>query len=416
MADSSLDQASPTTSKAQRRPGNRPSRQEADTMRAVRFTLPKVVKVADVPMPRIEESSDILLKVTSTSICGSDLHIYNGLFPQPKPLTLGHEFMGEVVEVGSRVRRLDVGDRVVVPFPIACGTCWFCDRGEPGACMESNPDHYGPEGGMLKEKGGGLFGYTELYGGYDGGQAEYVRVPYADNGPRRIGDDLRDDEALFLTDVFPTGWVANDWAEVGPDDTVAIFGGGPVGIMAAKSANLKGAREVILVDPLDYRLDIAEKAADVTTIDETRGSAVEAIRDLTQGRGADVVIDAVGMEPEHSILEKAAAAVHVERGSMKVLRDCFSAARRGGRVSIMGVYGTTYDNFPLHQQFDKGLKVFAGQAPVHEHIDDLLHLVERGEVRLDDIITHRLPLDEASHAYKIFNGKEDDCLKVVLKP
>jgi S-(hydroxymethyl)glutathione dehydrogenase / alcohol dehydrogenase len=400
-----------------RRAAKRPARSSkaaTETMSAVRFRRPKAVSVGNVPKPTLEESTDVVLKVTSTAICGSDLHIYNGLLPQPKPQTLGHEFMGEVVEKGSRVRNLDVGDRVVVPFPIACGTCHFCNMGQTTACENSNPN-YGPKGGMMKEKGAGLFGYTELYGGYAGGQAEYVRVPYADFGPRYVPDDLSDDECLFLTDIFPTGYIATDWAKVGPADTVAIFGSGPVGIMAAKSANLKGAREVILVDPLDYRLDIAERCADVTTVNGTRDEAVQRIRDLTQGRGADVVVDAVGMEADRNVLEKASAIAHGQRGTMKVLRDCFDAARRGGRVSIVGVYGTPYDNFPVGQVFDKGLEIHQGQVPVHQYIDDLRDIVERGEVRLDDIITHRLPLKEAPRAYKIFNEKEDGCLKVVLK-
>ncbi|HET6398209.1 MAG TPA: zinc-dependent alcohol dehydrogenase [Candidatus Thermoplasmatota archaeon] len=406
-----------TARRATRRPAGRSSAKASSTrtMQAVRFRRPKSVTVADVPQPELQESSDVILKVTSTAICGSDLHIYNGLLPQLRPMTIGHEFMGEVVEAGSRVRNLRVGDRVVVPFPISCGSCFYCGIGEVTSCSESNPN-WGPEGGLLKEKAAALFGYTDLYGGYDGGQAEYVRVPYADFGPRIVRDDMRDDEVLFLTDIFPTGYIATDWAKVGPDDTVAIFGAGPVGIMAAKSANLKGAREVILVDPLAYRLDIAERAADVTTVDSTRGEAVERIRELTQGRGADVVIDAVGMEADRNVLEKASAVAHGQRGTMKVLRDCFSAARRGGRVSIVGVYGTPYDNFPLHQFFDKGLKMYAGQVQVQSHIDHLQTLVERGEVRLDDIITHQMPLEDAPKAYKMFSQKKDDCLKVVLRP
>ena len=401
------------TARSPARPQRRPAR--GRTMQAVRFRKPKSVAVAEVPVPRLEAPTDVVLKVNRTAICGSDLHIYNGLFPQAKPMTLGHEFVGEVVEAGPRVRRLKVGDRVLVPFPIACGACWSCSRGLPTHCEASNPNQ-GPEGGMVKGKGGGLFGYTDPYGGYEGGQAEYVRVPYADAGPRPIPDGVDDVQAVLLTDVFPTGWAANAWSQVGPADTVAIFGAGPVGIMAAKAANLMGAREAIVVDPLQYRLDVARRAANVTAIPARAEDPVERIRELTQGRGADVAIDAVGMEAERGLLGKANALVHGQRGAMEALRSCLNAVRRGGRVSVVGVYGTTYDNFPLDQVFDKGLTVRAGQAPVHEHIDRLIGIVERGEVRLDDIVTHEMPLAQAPEAYRLFNEKRDGCVKVVLRP
>jgi S-(hydroxymethyl)glutathione dehydrogenase / alcohol dehydrogenase len=384
-------------------------------MQAVRFRRPKSVSVADVPRPRIEDGRDVVLDVTSTAICGSDLHLYNGLLPQLRPITLGHEFMGTVAEVGPKVRDVRVGDRVIVPFAVADGSCWFCQRELQPHCEHSN-ENYGPGGHLMSEKGGGLFGYSDLYGGYDGGQAEQVRVPFADHGAVRVPDGLSDEQVLFLTDIFPTGWSAIDWARVGEDDTVAVFGCGPVGIMAQKAAALHGAREVIGIDPLEYRRAIAGRAGGATTIDPQAEDAVERVRELTGGRGADVVVDAVGMEPDRNVLEKANALLHGQRGSMKVLRDCFEAVRRGGHVSVVGVYGTPYDNYPLHQQFDKGLHVSAGQALVHRHIDHLLALVERGEVELDDVITHRLPLEKAAEAYRMFNDKEDGCLKVVLKP
>jgi S-(hydroxymethyl)glutathione dehydrogenase/alcohol dehydrogenase len=329
---------------------------------------------------------------------------------------LGHEFMGVVEEVGSAITTLRRGDRVVVPFPIACGQCFFCTHESPVNCERSNVEKYGPEGGLLDQKGGGLFGYTRLYGGWDGGQAEYARVPFADVGPRKVPEGMRDEEVLFLTDVFPTGWTAIDWAELEGGETVVIYGAGPVGIMAAKAAWLQGAGRVIVVDIEAYRLEIARTAAKAEIIDASKEDAVEVVRNWTHGRGADVCVDAVGMEADRSFLDKMKAVVHAERGTIDVLRSCFSAVRRGGTVSVVGVYGTHYDNFPFAQVFDKGLRLRGGQAPVHNYIDELIALVAARKVMLDDIITHQLPLADAEHAYDIFNKKEDRCLKVVLKP
>lgn len=385
-------------------------------MKALVFHKPKDVRVEKVDDPRIEHPGDVILRVTSTAICGSDLHIYNGMFPQPRDMVLGHEFMGIVEEVGSEVKNIKKGNRIVVPFPIACGQCRFCKETQFGHCENSNVENYGPEGGILEQKGAAIFGYTDLYGGYNGGQAEYVRVPYADIGPRVIQDDLTDEQVLFLTDIFPTGWAAVDWANLKGGETVAIFGAGPVGLMAAKSAWLKGAGRVIIVDVLDYRLEMAKKAANVETINADKVDVVEVIRSMTNGYGADVCIDAVGMEPERNIIDRVASVVHMEKGSIKVLKNCFSAVRRAGTVTVVGVYGTTYDNFPWSQFFDKGLTLRAGQAPVHKYIDELLMLVRSGKVVLNDIITHRLPLDKAADAYDIFRNKEDNCVKVVLKP
>jgi alcohol dehydrogenase len=385
-------------------------------MKALVFHKPKDVRVDTVDDPKIEESRDVILKVTSTAICGSDLHIYNGLFPQPKPLVLGHEFMGIVEEVGSSVSNLKVGDRVVVPFPISCGQCHFCSMDLPTHCENSNPEHYGPEGGLLTGKGGGLFGYTDLYGGYSGGQAEYVRVPYADFGPRKVPENLTDEQALFLTDIFPTGWSGIDWAGLKGGETVVIWGAGPVGIMAAKSAWLKGAGRVISVDIQDYRLAMAKRAANVETINYNDGDAVEKIRQMTGGYGADVCVDAVGMEADRSIWTKALNVIQGEVGTMRVLERCLDAVRRGGVVTVLGVYGTPYDNFPLHQWFDKGIQIKGGQAPVHNYIDHLIELVSSGKVVLEDIITHKVPLTDAAKMYDIFNNKEDNCVKVVLKP
>ena len=388
-------------------------------MKAAVIHGPKKVTYDTVPDPIIKDERDILLKVTATAICGSDLHIYTGGIPQPRPMVLGHEFMGIVEEVGKAVKNLKRGDRVVVPFPIACGQCFFCNHDLPGHCENSNPGHYGPEGGLLTEKGGALFGYTDLYGGYDGGQAQYVRVPYGDYGPRKVPESLTDEQVLFLTDIFPTGYTGIDWGNVQGGETVAIFGSGPVGIMAAKSAWLRGAAQVIIIDTLPYRLDKAKEAAGGETLLWDGSGAkgvVEAIRELTKGRGADVCVDAVGFEPDRSLMDKAKAVVNLEKGSPKVLEACMSAVRRGGTVSVLGVYPTTYDNFPIGQFFDKGLIIKGGQAPAQKHIDKLLTYVTEGKVRLDDIITHRLPLSGIAHAYDIFKYKKEDCVKVVLDP
>ncbi len=384
-------------------------------MKALVFHNPKDVRVETVEDPRIEESEDAIIRVTSTAICGSDLHIYNGMFPQPRNMVLGHEFMGIVEEVGSRVTRVKKGDRVVVPFPVACGHCNFCAMELPTHCENSNP-HYGPEGELLKGKGGALFGYTDLYGGYDGGQAEYVRVPYANHGPRVVPEGLTDEQILFMTDIFPTGWSAIDWAELKGGETVVVFGCGPVGIMAQKSAWLKGAGRVIGVDIQPYRLEMARKSAKVETLNAHEVDVVEAIREMTGGYGADVCVDAVGMEAERTFFEKALNVVQLEKGSMKVLERCFDSVRRGGVVTVVGVYGTPYNNFPLHQLFDKGIKLMGGQAWVHRYIDHLISLVQDGKVVLDDIITHKVPLSQAPRMYDIFNKKEDNCVKVVLNP
>jgi threonine dehydrogenase-like Zn-dependent dehydrogenase len=387
-------------------------------MKAAVIHGPGKVTCDNVDDPKIENTRDIILKVTATAICGSDLHIYSGGIPQPRPMVLGHEFMGIVEETGSAITNLRRGDRVVVPFPISCGTCFFCSNDLPGHCENSNPEHYGPEGGLLTEKGGALFGYTDLYGGYDGGQAEYVRVPYGDVGPRKVPDNLTDEQVLFLTDIFPTGYSGVDWGNIQGGEIVAIFGAGPVGIMAAKSAWLRGAARVVIVDTVQYRLDKASSSADAETILWNDGpkDVTEQIRAMTEGRGADLCIDAVGFEPDRGLLDRAKAVINLEKGSPKVLEACMSAVRRGGTVSVLGVYPTPYDNFPIGQFFDKGIILKGGQAPAQKHIDTLLKYVVEGKVKLDDIITHRLPLSQVSHAYSIFKKKEDNCVKVVLDP
>jgi len=386
-------------------------------MKAAVFHAPGHITCDTIDDPQIQDANDIILKVTSTAICGSDLHIYSGGIPQARPMVMGHEFMGIVEETGKNITNLKVGDRVVVPFPVACGSCHFCQNDLPVACEHSNPEFYGPEGGIFTEKGGALFGYTDLYGGYDGGQAQYVRVPYAHFGPRIVPDNLTDEQVLFLTDIFPTGYTGVKWGELKGGETVAIFGAGPVGSMAVKSAILYNAGKIIVVDTLQYRLDQIKKLTGCETILwENAESTIEKIRDLTHGRGADVCIDAVGFEPERNLLDRAKAVVNFEKGSIKVLEACMSAVKRGGIVSIVGVYPVNYDNFKLGQIFDKGITIRAGQCNVHPIIDELMDHVQSGRVVLDDIITHRLSLDEVSKGYEIFDKKDDGCVKVVLDP
>lgn len=383
-------------------------------MKALVFHKPKDIRFETVPDPRIEHASDVILQVTASTICGSDLHIFNGYTPQKHPLVLGHEFMGVVVEVGPRVRTLKKGDRVVVPFPISCGDCWFCLRGLPGHCEKSNPRHYGPDG--TKNRGGGLFGYTDDYGPYDGGQAQYVRVPFADVGPRLVPEGMTDEQALFLSDIIPTGWLAAEWCGLKGGETVAVFGCGPVGLMAMKSARLQGAERVIAVDPLAYRRELARRVAGAEAIDPAAIDPVEAIRARTAGRGADACIDAVGMEADHGFLESVSNVIHRQTGTIKVLKTAIGAVRRGGAVSCIGVYGSPAADFPLNEIFEKGLSLRGGQAPVQGRIRMLMDLVARGELTAADLVSHRLPLADGPHAYRIFNDKQENCMKVLLRP
>jgi alcohol dehydrogenase len=385
-------------------------------MKAAVFHKPRNIECNEVPDPKILESGDVILKVTSTAICGSDLHIYNGYFPQVNDLVMGHEFMGIVEEAGKDVKNFQKGDRVIAPFVISCGHCWFCTHHLEDHCENSNIEHYGPEGGILEQKGGGLYGYTDLYGGYPGGQAEYVRVRYADYCLRHA-PDLEDEKVLFLTDILPTGYSGIDWAGVKGGESVAVFGCGPVGLMTMKVARLRGAEKIIGLDIEPYRLKKAKETTGCETIlVEDAKQAVEAVRSMTGGRGADVVVDAVGMEADRTFLQSLTNIIHVQAGTINALKMAFSAVRRGGFVSVLGVYATTYDNFPFGQMFDKGFTVRAGQATVYDYIDELTDLVKNEKIITDDIITHKLPLTEVEHAYKIFANKEDDCVKVILKP
>jgi len=385
-------------------------------MKAAVFHKIGDIRVDNVDDPRLEKDDDLIIKVTSTAICGSDLHIYDGFVPQVKDMILGHEFMGIVEETGKGVTKFKKGDRVLVPFPIACGHCFYCSQGFHPNCENSNPENYGPRGDMLKDKGASMFGYTDLYGGVNGGQAEYVRVPFANAGPRLVPEEFTDEQVLFLTDIFPTGWSAVKWGKVKEGDTVVIFGSGPVGLMAQKAAWIHGAKRVIAVDPLEYRLEKARTLHNCDTINADDDDLIEKIYAMTDGRGADVAIDAVGMEAGRTFLEKAKAVINMEKGTAKVIELCTLAVRRSGTIAVVGVYASPFDNFPVHRIFDKGLIMQFGQAQMHLYIDQCFEVVKSGKVVLNDIITHQLPLTKASDAYDMFKKKTDDCVKVVLKP
>ena len=385
-------------------------------MKAVVFHKPKDVRVENVPDPTLLHPTDGIVRVTSTAICGSDLHIYNGFLPQPRPMVLGHEFMGVVDAVGPDVRKLKVGDTVVAGFAVTCGACWSCLRQHPAHCERSNPGRYGPEGDVTEGKGGGLFGHTDLYGGYAGGQAEAVRVPWIDHTVRRVPEGLPDERVLFASDILPTGAAAVEWGGVTGGETVAVFGAGPVGLATAKLAWLRGAARVVVIDILPYRLAFARKVARAETIDARHEDPVATLRAMTGGRGADVCVDAVGMEVDRGPLEKAANLLHGQAGSISALETCIRAVRRCGSVSVVGVYGTAYDNFPWHRCFDKGILLRGGQSDPQARMDGLLALLLDESLRADDIVSHTLPLDDAARGYKIFNDKLDDCVKVVLQP
>jgi len=389
-------------------------------MRALVFHKPKDVRVEHRDDPKIQDPRDAIIRVTSTAICGSDLHMYNGTFPQVRPMVLGHEFMGIVEEVGKDVANLKKGDRVVVPFPVACGTCWFCNRDLQVHCENSNPKHYGPEGGVLVGKGGGLFGYTDLYGGYDGGQAELVRVPFADVGPMKIPDDMHEEDVLFLTDILPTGYQAAEMGDIKEGESVVIFGAGPVGLMAAKSAWLQGAGRVIVVDEVDYRLDLARSWASAETIDFTdhhKHGIVGYLKEITDGRrGPDVCIDAVGCEASGSFLQKALGMSMLQAGAATALMWAIQSVRRGGNVVAIGVYGPPWNLVPLGEAMNKGLTLRAAQCNVKRYLPRLLEHIRAGRIDPKGIISHRVPLEDAPEAYRIFARKEDRCTKCVLVP
>jgi threonine dehydrogenase-like Zn-dependent dehydrogenase len=377
------------------------------------------VRIEDVPDPRILNPRDAIVRVTLTAICGSDLHLYDGYVPgMRRGDVLGHEFMGEVVEAGRLVENLHPGDRVIVPFAISCGNCAPCRRGLWSLCDNSNPNAAAADA-LYGFAGAGLFGYSHLYGGYAGGQAEYVRVPFADVGPTRVPDGLSDEQALFLTDVFPTGWMAAENAGVRPGDTVAIWGCGPVGQFTIRSAFLLGAERVIAIDRFADRLRMAQ-AGGAETIDYSGTDVVEELKSRTGGRGPDACVDAVGMEAHGTTLDarvdRAKQAVRLATDRVHVLREAIQACGKGGTLSIAGVYGGFLDKVPMGSAFAKGLTFRMGQTHVHRYVRPLLERIERGEIDPAFVITHRLRLEEAPAGYELFKHKEDGCVKVVLRP
>ena len=386
-------------------------------MRALTYHGSHDVRVDSVPDPILQEPDDVILQITATAICGSDLHLYRGKMPELEDGDiLGHEFMGVVVETGSEVTKLRKGDRVVVPFVIACGHCFFCERQLFSACETTNPDR----GAILNKKhvrsGAALFGYTHLYGGIPGGQADYVRVPKANVGPIKVPDTLVDEQVLFLSDILPTGYQAVVNADIGPGSSVAIFGAGPVGLMTAACARMLGAEKIFVIDHHPYRLEFARRTYNVFPINFDEIDPAEVIIENTALRGVDAAIDAIGFEAKGSALETVMTNLKLEGSSGKALRQCIAAVRRGGTVSVPGVYAGFIHGFLFGDAFEKGLTFKMGQTHVQHFLPELLGYIESGKLHPDVIISHRMPLAEAAAAYRIFDKKEDDCRKVVLTP
>lgn len=387
-------------------------------MKALTYQGAKKVRVEDVPDPTIVADDDILLRITATAICGSDLHIYRGKIPMMKDGDiLGHEFMGVVEEAGRGVTDLRKGDRVVIPFVIACGQCFYCDRRLFAACETTNDGR----GAILNKKtatpGAALFGYSHLYGGVPGGQAEYVRVPKANVGPIKIPEALADEQVLFLSDILPTGYQAAVNANIEPGSTVAIFGAGPVGLMAALSARFLGATQIFMIDHHAYRLRYAQETYGVIPINfDQEEDPAEVILQATQNHGVDATIDAVGFEAKGSALETALTAIKMEGSSGKALRKCIAATRRGGVVSVPGVYAGFIHGFLFGDAFDKGLSFAMGQTHAQKFMPELLEHIGNGRMKPEVIISHRMKLADAAEGYRIFNEKEQDCRKVVLTP
>lgn len=376
-------------------------------MKAITFQGINNFKVKDVSDPKILKNDDIIVRVTSTTICGSDLHLLRGTIPKvPKGLVIGHEAMGIIEEVGSDVHKVKKGDRVIIPFPVSCGHCWYCNHGLTSQCDNSN--EHGEVGGIL--------GYGELMGGYDGGQAEYLRVPYANFGPRIIPEELTDEQTLFLTDILPTSYWGVENGGVKKGDTVVVLGCGPVGLLCQKWAAYMGADRIIAVDNIDYRLEHAKKHNQVEVVNfEDYDNTGEYIKEITNG-GADVVIDCVGMDGEKSVIETIETKLKLQGGSKSALEIASQAVRKGGTVSVVGVYGARYNSFPFGDFFSRNITLKMGQCPAHSYIDPILNLIKSNKFDCTDIITHTMSLADGEKAYKMFDEKLDNCIKVILKP
>lgn len=378
------------------------------------------VRVKDVPDPAILNPRDAIVKVSLTAICGSDLHLYDGYIPTMEHGDiLGHEFMGEVVEVGSGVTNLNVGDRVVVPFTISCGNCFFCELQLYSLCENSNPNAWMAEK-LWGHSPTGIFGYSHLVGGYAGGQAQYVRVPFADIGPIKVPDSLTDEQVLFLSDILPTGYMAAENCNIHPGDTIAIWGCGPVGQFAIKSAYLLGAERVIAIDRVPERLRMAREKAGAETINYEEANVYDTLMEMTGGRGPDSCIDAVGMEAHMPgplyAYDRVKQALMLETGRPIALREAIMACRNGGTVSVPGVYGGLVDKMPLGAIMNRGLTIKTGQTHVQRYMRPLLERIQNSEIDPTFIITHRLRLEDAPEAYETFKNKQDECIKVVMSP
>jgi len=377
------------------------------------------VSVDNVADPKIINDRDIVIKITSTAICGSDLHLYNGFIPTMEDGDiLGHEFMGEVIEKGKGVSNLAIGDRVVIPFTIACGNCLHCRKDHFSLCDNSNPNAQLPEK-LYGATPSALFGYSHMYGGYAGGQAEYARVPYGDVGPYKVPEGLTDEQVLFLTDIFPTGYMAAENCNIQQGDTVAIWGCGPVGLFAIKSAFLLGAERVIAIDHVPERLKLAQDAG-AEIWDYTKGGTLEFLKDTTGGEGPNSCIDAVGLEAHglsiDNIYDKAKQLARLGSDRPHVLREAIMACGKGGHISTPGVYGGLIDKVPFGAAFAKGLTFKMGQTHVHKYLPALMDHIVAGRIDPTFLISHTLPLEQAAHGYEIFKEKKDNCTKVVLKP
>jgi threonine dehydrogenase-like Zn-dependent dehydrogenase len=388
-------------------------------MKAVCWRGAHDVRVETVSDARILNHRDAIVKVSLTAICGSDLHLYDGLIPSMrKGDILGHEFMGDVVEVGRDVHKLKKGDRIVVPFTICCGQCFYCRKGLWSLCDNSNPNAKLEEA-LYGSPTAGLFGYSHLMGGFAGGQAQYVRVPFADIGPIPVPPDLRDDQVLFLSDIFPTGYMAAENCDIQPGDTIAVWGCGPVGQFAIRSAYLLGAERVIALDDVASRLEMARRGG-AETLDFSHIDVVEKLKQLTGGRGPDACIDAVGMEAHglaaDALYDRAKQAVRLETDRPHALRQCIQACRPGGTISIPGVYSGWIDKFPIGAAFAKGLTFKMGQTHVPRYMKQLLEHVRSGQIDPSFVITHRFSLDDAPEAYRRFRYERDECIKVVMLP